>query len=349
MSELPKVIISPLLATSTLNQVDLIKKLLAEKGFQTEFKSTISIYDIKNSRNYAFLWFTLMSFRYIGDAVFPFLECEKPKAVYVTIEGIPSRANVICSSIPRLQFIANSGFTKKCLEQVGLKVIDVIHHAVNYKLCQEVKMKSNDIKSNWTGEYGSRTKLIYIGRNDPRKALDRLAKALDILDEETRNKFILLLFSDGELGSLTKHPNVISLGTCGTIPYDQVLALMGAADYLIFPSISEGFGLPVLEANAMGIPAIHCWFPPLSEFSSKDFNFVWGYQNESMVNNANVQYWIFHEYRPELMAEMITQAINIHQTSRQEYDEYCQKALDHTKQFDYRLIYPKLLKHLGVE
>jgi glycosyltransferase involved in cell wall biosynthesis len=349
MSIKKQVILSPLIATSVINQADMIKKLLKSKGLDTYYQSTVSVYDIKADKNIAFLWFTLATVRYLGDAVFPYIYCKKPKAIYVTIEGVPTKANTLCSNLPKLDLIANSKFTKDCLQRAGLKVIDVVHHAVDIERCQAQTKSSFTIRKKWENEYGDRTKIIYVGRNDPRKALDRLAKALHMIPDELKEKMVLLLFTEGDVKALTCQNNVINVGSFGSISYDQVLQLIGASDYLVFPTISEGFGLPVLEANAMGIPAIHAWIPPLSEFSSKEFNFVFGHQGEHMVNNANIQYWVFHEYRPEKLAEMMCQAITTHQENNKEYKKFAFEAMRHAEKWDYKIIYPKLLRHIGIK
>lgn len=341
-----RVIISPLVAYSVTNQADMIKKLMEAKGYQVEYKTTVAVQDIWDEKNKAFLWFTLCTIQFIGGAIFPYIYCKKPKAVYVTIEGVPTKANTLYSNLDKLNLIANSNFTKKMLEQAKLNVVDVIHHAVDWELCQKMKKESVKVRHKWEKEFGDRTKFIYVGRNDPRKSLDRLEKAIGIANKQNDKESVFLMFSEGDLSKLTNHKNVLSVGNVGSLQHRQVLALMGACDYLVFPSVCEGFGLPVLEANAMGVPVIHSWFEPLSEFSSKDFNFVFGYQSEAMVNQGNVQYWLFHEYRPELLAEMILDAVRIHHDSKQEYNEYCQRAVQHTKEWDYKKKYSKFLNIL---
>jgi len=80
----------------------------------------------------------------------------------------------------------------------------------------------------------------------------------------------------------------------------------------------------------------------------KDFNFVFDYVEERLVNQGHVQYWVFHEYPPEFLADMIDYAIDVYLNKKDEYNEYCIKAREHALKWDYRLIYPKLLKHIGI-
>jgi len=343
-----RIIASPLIATSVITQADMIKRLLQDKGYEVEFKNTITIHDMAKEENKAFLWFTLATIRFLGDAVWPYIACKKPKAVYVTIEGVPQKSNILNSNLPRLSFIANSKFTADCLTQAGLKVIDVVHHAIDYEKCRSLKKDSLTLRQKWEAEFGDRVKFLYLGRNDPRKGLDLLGKAVGILNEEHKNEFVVLLVSEGDVAGLTDQSNVMKVAQCGALMYDDVLRIMGAPDYFVFPSMCEGFGVPLLEANAMGIPAVHAWIPPLEEFSSKDFNFVFGYQGTEIVNQGHAQWWVFHRYRAEMLAEMMGHAINIFRKSKKEYQEYCAKALEHSKAWDYRKIYPKLLRHLNV-
>lgn len=144
------------------------------------------------------------------------------------------------------RIIAVSQFTKKQLvERLGAdpKKITVIHEGISYK---DINRQSNILD-----RYG-----LFVGTIQPRKNLVRLIKAFcklkivncklvicgklgwnyqEVLDEAKKNKNIIIkgYVSDEDRNTLLKN-----------------------AMFYVQPSITEGFGLPVLEAMSAGIPVI---------------------------------------------------------------------------------------------
>ena len=55
---------------------------------------------------------------------------------------------------------------------------------------------------------------------------------------------------------------------------DQIVQLYGAADVLAFPSVEEGWGVPVLEAMASGLPVISSRIGPVVEFAGGSVLYV---------------------------------------------------------------------------
>ncbi|MHC4858746.1 MAG: glycosyltransferase [Planctomycetota bacterium] len=51
----------------------------------------------------------------------------------------------------------------------------------------------------------------------------------------------------------------------GELPYQRVLDLNRKADVAVFPSRTEGFGLPLLESLTLGVPVITTDAPPMNE------------------------------------------------------------------------------------
>lgn len=102
---------------------------------------------------------------------------------------------------------------------------------------------------------------LYIGRHDPYKNLSRVISAFAYL--QSRYEYQLWLSGpsdDRYTPSLKKQ--VQELGIVDQVkfldyvPYDDLPKIINGAIALIFPSLWEGFGLPVLEAMACGTPVI---------------------------------------------------------------------------------------------
>ncbi|MDA8270252.1 MAG: glycosyltransferase [Actinomycetota bacterium] len=121
-------------------------------------------------------------------------------------------------------------------------------------------------------------RLLFLGGTIFRKGIDILVKALDALDDKTLNGLELLVKETGGnsfyLGqslleeSLSSHPRVGSVTTVQRQHLDraELFHLISASDALVHPYRAEGFGLPVLEAMALGTPVIHTQGGATNEF-----------------------------------------------------------------------------------
>lgn len=109
--------------------------------------------------------------------------------------------------------------------------------------------------------------VLFVGTLEPRKNLPRLVRAFDRLveDPELRRKYPKLdLVMAGAMGiharSLFKiirglrHP--FRIKHVGYVSQEEKFALYQSAEAFAFPSLWEGFGLPVLEAMAFGTPVL---------------------------------------------------------------------------------------------
>lgn len=104
--------------------------------------------------------------------------------------------------------------------------------------------------------------IIYAGIINVRKNITRLLQAFSLLKKE--HKFPHKLVLAGEESEV--HPDVSLLleqldlrdeVLCiGFVPQDDLPLLYNGAELLIYPSLYEGFGLPLLEAMACGTPVI---------------------------------------------------------------------------------------------
>ncbi|KYC37436.1 mannosyltransferase [Scytonema hofmannii PCC 7110] len=102
---------------------------------------------------------------------------------------------------------------------------------------------------------------LYLGRQDPYKNLLRLVSAFAAIPN---NKDYELWFAGPQdkrytpsLQKLAEELDVINqIKFLNYVPYKDLPKIIGGAIALVFPSLWEGFGFPVLEAMACGTPAI---------------------------------------------------------------------------------------------
>ena len=106
-----------------------------------------------------------------------------------------------------------------------------------------------------------RNYFLYLGRHDGYKNLQRVVEAFSKLPNHSdyelwlagpcdRRHTPLLVSQIAELG-LTQQVRFLSY-----TPYSELPILLNQAIALVFPSLWEGFGLPILEAMACGTPVI---------------------------------------------------------------------------------------------
>jgi glycosyltransferase involved in cell wall biosynthesis len=102
--------------------------------------------------------------------------------------------------------------------------------------------------------------VLAVGTLEPRKNLARLVEAFLSLPHSVRETATLALaggrgWSSGELDALTRgHPEAVRV--LGFVPDDELPSLYAEASVFAYPSLEEGFGLPVLEAMAAGTPVL---------------------------------------------------------------------------------------------
>lgn len=106
----------------------------------------------------------------------------------------------------------------------------------------------------------SPTYILSVGTLEPRKNLQRLIEAYSALPDNLRAQYDLIIAGGKGWGNLAIRNG--EPGIKGKIKFldyvlrDQLPSLYQHAAAFVYPSLYEGFGLPVLEAMAAGVPVI---------------------------------------------------------------------------------------------
>jgi glycosyltransferase involved in cell wall biosynthesis len=102
--------------------------------------------------------------------------------------------------------------------------------------------------------------ILYVGTVEPRKNLSRLVEAYAAFgpDEKRKSGELVLVGAPGWMGrkELARIVSQAGVRWLGYLPQPELEAVYRAASIFVYPSLYEGFGLPVLEAMARGIPVV---------------------------------------------------------------------------------------------
>jgi glycosyltransferase involved in cell wall biosynthesis len=98
--------------------------------------------------------------------------------------------------------------------------------------------------------------ILYVGSDEKRKNLVALVMAYLTLARRRRPVPTLVLVGPGSSWAQGGDRVDPQIRATGYLPRDEVRALMAAAAVLVLPSHEEGFGLPVVEAMAAGLPVV---------------------------------------------------------------------------------------------
>ncbi len=110
-------------------------------------------------------------------------------------------------------------------------------------------------------ERGGRTRLVLIGARD--KGYDAIAEMIEKTGLQTDVVFT------------------------GWLPFEDIAPIYCASDALVFPSLNEGFGMPVIEAMACGVPVVCSNIEPLPEVAGDAAYFIDPYDPSSIAEGIS--------------------------------------------------------------
>jgi len=142
---------------------------------------------------------------------------------------------------------------------------------------------------------GDKPYIFFVGAHDYRKNLATLIRAFDLLKQNRRIPHQLVLAGTG--GSDPRfYPPLKGIARVaendiifpGYIDDQFLPALYRGAQLFVFPSLKEGFGLPVLEAMACGVPVVSSKASSLPEVVA-DAGLLVNAEKESEIADAMMQ------------------------------------------------------------
>ena len=95
--------------------------------------------------------------------------------------------------------------------------------------------------------------ILSVSTQEPRKNIPKLVDVFTKLDKEYPGFNLVLVGKQGWGQTLKDNENI---KVTGYLPQDDLICLYAGCRVFVYPSLYEGFGLPILEAMACGAPVI---------------------------------------------------------------------------------------------
>jgi len=159
--------------------------------------------------------------------------------------------------------ITDSEYTRRELAEFAGWPIEKIH-AVPLAAGPEFRPRNEEevrlLLSQYGLEYQGYT--LFVGTIEPRKNIIRLLEAYEQLPKAVRQKWPLILTGYRGWKSDDIHARIKEAERqgwakyLGFLPAEELPLLYSGARLFVFPSLYEGFGLPVLEAMQSGVPVV---------------------------------------------------------------------------------------------
>jgi glycosyltransferase involved in cell wall biosynthesis len=187
--------------------------------------------------------------------------------------------------LERLIYIPNythyatvSNSTKKMLLERNIKEskVTTVYNGLDYELWDPKKYNKESLKK----KLGWNTFTYFCsGRPGVSKGIEYAVKAAALVEKELPDaQFVLMMSKDEEyqeryehIKEMIKELQIKNITLLDPVPYDKIPELVSAADAMIVPSVSEGFGFTAAEASALGTPVVASNTTSLPEVVSNKF------------------------------------------------------------------------------
>ena len=166
-----------------------------------------------------------------------------------------------------------SEFSKQDIVQtykIHAEKIDVVYSAAKENFKPVSQVITEGIKNKYTQD---KEYFLYVGAIHPRKNIVNLLKAFSVFKRRLKSNFKLVLAGrlawkyDSFIHSLRNYKYRDDVVMLGYLHEDELVRVMASAYALVYPSLHEGFGVPVLEAMKCNVPVITSAHSPMQEIA----------------------------------------------------------------------------------
>lgn len=210
-------------------------------------------------------------------------------------------------------FWVGSESTQRALLERGVRNVTVIHYGIDLEPVANLEPKPLE----------NPLRLIAVSRLAPNKRIDHAIRAIKVLLDRGVPARLTVVGGGEEEQTLKRLTSELGLNAhvefAGLLPEKQKDERLRQAHFLVHNSLREGWGLNVLEANAVGTPAVV--YP------------VAGLVDATLHDQTGL---VTREETPASVADSIIWLLK----TPEKYERYRQAARDRTREFHWSRILP---------
>jgi len=170
--------------------------------------------------------------------------------------------------------ITVSNSTETDLKALGFKQVYKVPEGINFKPLDTVPEKEEE------------PTIIYLGRLTRAKRPDHAIKAYKVVKRQVPNAKLWIV-GDGYLRKKLEKTATEGVKFFGKVSEQEKIKLLSRAWVLVNPSVREGFGLNIIEANACGTPAVAYDVPGLRDSVINELTGILVKENGNIEKLAN--------------------------------------------------------------
>ncbi len=156
--------------------------------------------------------------------------------------------------------------------------------------------------------------ILYVGSVEPRKNLATLIRAFDAMVQRGRAKPLLIIAGGSGWKNSAIYEEVDRRGLrdrvyfTGFVTDEELLALYNTATLFAYPSIYEGFGLPVIEAMSCGAPVVTTRVASIPEVGGEAVAYVDDPMDRDGLSRCMEEVLLSQQRRQDLRSKGLEQA-----------------------------------------
>ncbi len=156
--------------------------------------------------------------------------------------------------------------------------------------------------------------VLYVGSVEPRKNLTTLIRALDSMVQRGRTRPLLIIAGGSGWKNSAVYEEIDRRGLgdhvyfTGPVTDEELLTLYNTATLFAYPSIYEGFGLPVIEAMSCGVPVVTTRVASIPEVGGEAVVYVDDPMDDEGLSRCMEEVLLDAELRQDLCSKGLAQA-----------------------------------------